>query len=56
MDYLETKEKLWGGHLWTNSYYTGTLGDVSKNYVEEYIENQLKEYNNGRPRRDSSHE
>lgn len=56
VDYLETKEKLWGGHLWTNSYYTGTLGDVSKNYVEEYIENQLKEYNNGRPRRDSSHE
>lgn len=52
----ETKDKLWGGHLWTPSYYAGTLGNVSKEIVKEYIENQLTEYNAGRPRRDSSHE
>ena len=29
ISYPETKEKLWGGHLWTPSYYAGTLGNVS---------------------------
>lgn len=36
----ETRKKLWGGHLWTPSYYVGTLGDVSIEVVEEYIKNQ----------------
>ena len=52
--YPETKKLLWGGHLWSPSYYLGTLGNVSKSTVMAYIENQLREYNNGRPRRDSS--
>lgn len=39
VDYPETKQELWRGHLWTNSYYAGTLGNVSKRYVKEYIEN-----------------
>ncbi len=56
IDYPETKEEVWGGHLWTNSYYVGTLGSVSKNHVNKYIENQLTEYNDGRPRRDSSYD
>lgn len=56
LEYPETKEKLWDGHLWTPSYYAGTLGNVSKEIVKEYIENQLTEYNAGRPRRDSPHE
>lgn len=49
--YPETKKKLWGGHLWSSSYFMSTLGNISKDVVEKYIENQLKEYNNGRPRR-----
>lgn len=56
VDYPETKQELWGGHLWAPSYFVGTLGNVSKEYVKEYIKNQLTEYNNGRPRRDSSHD
>ena len=56
LDYPETKKELWRGHLWTNSYYAGTLGSVSENHVKKYIENQLTEYNNGRPRRDSSYD
>ena len=56
IDYPETKKELWGGHLWTNSYYAGTLGNVSKSYVKKYIENQLIAYNHGRPRRDSSYD
>ena len=56
ISYPETKEKLWGGHLWTPSYYAGTLGNVSKESVYHYINEQLTEYNAGRPRSDSPHE
>lgn len=34
------KEKYWGGHLWSPSYYMSTLGNMSKKTVEKYIENQ----------------
>lgn len=47
----ETKEKLWRGHLWSPSFYMATLGNISKDVVERYIQNQLTEYNAGRPRR-----
>ncbi|WP_376752226.1 transposase [Limosilactobacillus allomucosae] len=30
----------WGGHLWSRSYYIGTLGNMSKEVVERYIANQ----------------
>lgn len=56
VEYPETKKELWGGHLWASSYYAETLGDVSKSYAEKYIENQLTEYNDGRPRRDSAYD
>lgn len=42
----ETKSLLWGGHLWSNSYYMSTLGDMSKNVVEKYISNQRTEKSN----------
>ena len=32
--------KLWGGHLWSHSYYMSTLGNMSKDVVETYIRNQ----------------
>ena len=35
-------QKFWGGHLWSNSYYMSTLGDMSKEVVEQYIRNQYK--------------
>lgn len=54
--YPETKYKLWGGHLWTNSYYVGTGGQVSKETVMEYVKKQLTEYNNGRSRHDSAYD
>lgn len=50
-EHPETKEQLWGGHLWSGSYFMSTLGNVSKHIVKEYIENQITEYNAGRPRR-----
>lgn len=29
-DFPETKQQLWGGHLWSPSYFMSTLGNVSK--------------------------
>ena len=34
------KQKLWGGHLWSHSYYMGTVGNMSKETVEKYINSQ----------------
>lgn len=46
----ETRQIVWGGHLWSPSYYMGTLGDMSKETVEHYIENQRTERGKaGRP-------
>ena len=38
--YPETKALLWGGHLWSRSYYIGTVGDMSNEVVKRYIQNQ----------------
>ena len=34
------KSQFWDGHLWSHSYYVGTVGDMSKKTVERYIANQ----------------
>ncbi|RYZ78745.1 MAG: IS200/IS605 family transposase, partial [Proteobacteria bacterium] len=33
----------WDGHLWNPSYYIGTVGDMSKDVVLRYIQNQKTE-------------
>ncbi len=50
----DTKKELWKGSLWSRSYFVSTVGDVSKEVVMQYVQNQLKEFNAGRSRRDSS--
>ena len=32
------KKRLWGGHLWSPSYYVGTAGNVSAETIRHYIE------------------
>lgn len=32
------KKQLWGGHLWSPSYYVGTAGNVSAETIRRYIE------------------
>jgi putative transposase len=32
------KQHLWGGHLWSPSYYVGTAGSVSAATIQRYIE------------------
>ena len=34
------KHKLWGGKLWSNSYFMSTLGNMSRDTVRKYIQNQ----------------
>lgn len=38
----ETKQQLWGGHLWSPSFFMSTIGNVSKEIVASYIENQMQ--------------
>ena len=34
----QLKKALWGGHLWSPSYYVGTAGNVSAETIQRYIE------------------
>jgi len=34
----ELKKTLWGGNLWSPSYYVGTAGNVSAETIQRYIE------------------
>ena len=34
------RSQYWGGHLWSPSYYMSTLGNMGKDVVETYINNQ----------------
>lgn len=34
----EIKKELWGGSLWSPSYYVGTAGNVSAETIQRYIE------------------
>lgn len=51
IQFPDTKKQLWGGHLWSPSYFMSTLGNVSKEVVAQYIDSQVDKYNGGRPRR-----
>jgi putative transposase len=38
LQFPELKVDLWGGHLWSPSYYAGTAGNVSAETIQSYIE------------------
>ena len=40
--YPKTQKLLWGGHLWSPSFFMATTGNVSKEIVTSYIENQMQ--------------
>ena len=50
----EIKKELRKGSLWSGSYFVSTVGNVSKEVVMQYVQDQLTEFNAGRSRRDSS--
>lgn len=39
--YSEDKQKLYKGHLWSSSFFVGTVGSISKDIVLNYIKSQL---------------
>ncbi|OGO79464.1 MAG: transposase [Clostridiales bacterium GWB2_37_7] len=40
MKYPELKQQLWKGSLWNSSFYLETVGSVSEEAVQKYIERQ----------------
>lgn len=40
IEFPSLKSKLWKGHLWNPSYYVGTVGNMSKEVVLRYIQDQ----------------
>lgn len=40
--YPNDRQKLWKGHLWSNTFFMSTIGNVSKDVVDNYIKNQMK--------------
>ena len=36
------KDKLWGDHFWSPSYFLATTGNVTLDVLKEYVENQRK--------------
>ena len=47
----ETKAKLWNGHLWSPSYFMSTVGNVSKDIVAKYIEDQMQKQIHSKPKK-----
>ena len=39
-EFPELREKLWGGHLWSQSYCLLTTGQVSLDVLKKYVESQ----------------
>lgn len=38
LEHPELRESLWGGHIWSPSYYVGTAGNASEETIRKYIE------------------
>jgi len=36
----ELRNKLWGGHIWSPSYFIATVSENTESQVREYIQNQ----------------
>ncbi len=39
-NYQEITEKLWGGHLWSPSYFAASCGGAPLDIIKRYIEDQ----------------
>ncbi len=40
MRFPELKQQLWKGNLWNSSFYVETIGSISEEAVQKYIEHQ----------------
>ena len=44
MEHEDLKRKYWGRHLWASGYFCRSVGNVTKEIIKNYIENQTDEY------------
>jgi putative transposase len=42
MQFLEINKTLWGGHLWSPSYFAGSCGGAPIEIIRQYIEQQQR--------------
>lgn len=42
-EFSDLRKQLYGGHLWNPSYYIETVGSVSEDAIQKYIQNQKTE-------------
>ena len=40
LEFPELKNRLWGGHLWSPSYYICTVGGAPLKTIKQYVESQ----------------
>jgi putative transposase len=39
-EYPQLRNRLWGGHLWSPSYYAATVGGAPLETIKKYVESQ----------------
>ena len=42
-EFPELKKRYWGQHLWARGYFCATVGSVTKETIQKYIENQSEQ-------------
>ena len=42
-EFPELKKRYWGQHLWARGYFCATVGSVTKETIQNYIESQIKQ-------------
>ena len=43
LEFPEIRRKLWGGHLWSPSYFIATVSENTEAQIQRYIQNQRRE-------------
>ena len=36
------RKKLWKGHLWSNTFFMSTIGNVNNDIIKQYIKDQMR--------------
>ena len=43
-EYRELSKRYWGRHMWATGYFCRSVGEITKEIIERYIEEQQDEY------------
>ena len=46
-EFPELKKRYWGQHLWARGYFCATVGSVTKEMIQEYINHQFEQSGQG---------